>query len=87
MIDTIGNLDGTASGGGTKGTLSGVAFQYGTQLTALYSFGCSSQPCTDAQVPETGMVLDASGNLWGTSTKGGDNFEGALFEVCPGGSC
>lgn len=85
IVDASGNLYGTASQGGIYGPGGpGVAFKLGAGFQVLYSFGCS-QPtgCLDAQTPESGVVVDGSGNLFGTTTFGGDAHKGALYEVTP----
>ncbi len=38
----------------------------------LYSF-CDSGDCFDGQNPEAGLIQDASGNLYGTTSEGGGN--------------
>ena len=48
--------------------------------TVLYSF-CAQAGCTDGYRPQAGLVLDASGNLYGTTYEGGANNKGAVFEV------
>ena len=83
--DASGNLYGTTYGidlyGGTnsngtvfKVTPSGVG-------TVLYSFGTG----TDGNYPYAGLIQDASGNLYGTTTGGGANNKGTVFKVTPAG--
>ena len=56
--------------------------------TMLYAF----QGGLDAAVPQAGVVLDASGDLFGTSYVGGESVSGGtggcgtLFELTPSGS-
>ena len=47
--------------------------------TVLHSFGASG----DGARPEAGLVLDAQGNLYGTTYWGGANGLGAVFELSP----
>ena len=73
VFDTAGNLYGTTVQGGAYGIGSGG---YGTVFelspasggdwthTVLYSFGNG----TDAAIPFSGLIFDASGNLYGTTT-------------------
>jgi len=52
--------------------------------TVLYSF-CSLQNCVDGQFPGGNLIMDAAGNLYGTTQDGGWNGEGAAFRVSPDG--
>jgi uncharacterized repeat protein (TIGR03803 family) len=87
--DAAGNLYGTAIAGGAYGW--GSVFelspgQGGTwTLTELYSFGNGH----DGQAPESGVVMDAAGNLYGTTYQGGTNCPslggcGIVYELSPG---
>ncbi len=77
--DTSGNLYGTTYSGGDY--YSGVVFKLDTSntLTTLYSFTGQS----DGGSPVGGVVSDGSGNLYGTTTYGGDYFNGTVFELTP----
>ena len=80
--DAAGNLYGTTSAGGAAGW--GVVFKLapdGTE-TVLYNF-CSQSSCTDGSGPWAGLILDAAGNLYGTTQTGGNNGAGVLFIVTP----
>lgn len=46
----------------------------------LYSF-CSLSGCTDGSTPGSGLILDGSGNLYGTTTGGGANGWGTVFRL------
>ena len=50
------------------------------QESILYSFGGVS---SDPSEPNAGLILDAKGNLYGTSQYGGVNGNGAVFELSP----
>jgi uncharacterized repeat protein (TIGR03803 family) len=84
-IDAAGNLYGTTYEGGTGYGEYGTVFQLtpnsgGTwSLTTLYNF---SGP--DGALPMASLVLDAAGNLYGTTSGGGanDGF-GTVFELSP----
>jgi len=70
--DATGNLYGTTyNGGGGGGTVFGTVFELDTNgtETVLYSFRGGSR---DGQNPRAGVVLDAAGNLYGTTYYGGD---------------
>jgi uncharacterized repeat protein (TIGR03803 family) len=71
--DGAGNLYGTTYGGGGASN-GGTVFKVDTtgHETVLYSF-CSSANCADGGLPQAGLIQDAAGNLYGTTTAGGGN--------------
>ncbi len=79
IMDEAGNLYGTTWRGGSGTQLiSGVAFELtpdstGTAWTetVLYNF-CSQSNCADGGGPFAGLLMDASGNLYGTTNVGGN---------------
>ena len=78
--DAQGNLYGTASQGGAQSV--GTVFKIdssGVEST-LYNFQTISG---DGQVPEGQLVMDASGNLYGTTHDGGSYQKGTVFEITP----
>ena len=85
IADGSGDLYGVTYGGGA--VREGEAFELvpsGTQsqLTVLYSF-CSQANCADGENPNGGLVMDASGNLYGTTQSGGKGLSGIVFELTP----
>jgi uncharacterized repeat protein (TIGR03803 family) len=82
-IDKAGNLYGTTTAGGSSGN--GTVFKLVKPTGAggawkeevLYSFGTG----TDGAVPIAGVILDASGNLYGTTSAGGTYGYGTVFEL------
>jgi uncharacterized repeat protein (TIGR03803 family) len=79
--DSAGNLFGTTFFGGVFGF--GTVFQIdpaGT-YTALYSFGADPK---DGIFPNSDMILDAAGNLYGTTSRGQVN-QGTVFKLSPAG--
>ncbi len=84
IFDAAGNLYGTTSTGGTSD--GGTAFELspgagGTWTEkVLWSFGSG----TDGANPIAGLVLDAAGNLYGTTYQGGTSSSGTVFELTPG---
>jgi uncharacterized repeat protein (TIGR03803 family) len=81
ISDTAGNLYGTTINGGyyDEGTVFELkpAFGGGWTEHVLHTFGGSG----DGTYPYAGLVLDASGNLYGATTFGGADNEGTVFEV------
>jgi len=78
ICDTAGNLYGTTSTGGATGW--GVVFEVdaaGTE-TVLHSFTGGD----DGGDPETGLVRDQAGNLYGTTAYGPSDY-GAAFKLRP----
>jgi uncharacterized repeat protein (TIGR03803 family) len=96
IFDSAGNLYGTTKFGGTGGpncqfgsSGCGTVFELsppsnsGTTWTetTLYSF----QNGSDGELPQTGLILDAKGNLYGTTYLGGNKSCacGTVFELTP----
>ena len=85
MVDKHGTVFGTTPYGGANGDgvvyslTPGKSGQYTEKI--LYAF---SGP--DGSSPNTSLVEDASGNLFGTTTTGGANGIGTIFELSPAGS-
>jgi uncharacterized repeat protein (TIGR03803 family) len=91
-FDQRGNVYGTTISGGMRGgqgcyetcgvvfelTRSGESWSYNT----LYSF----EGGNDGGNPDGGVVLDASGNLYGTTIRGGYSSSGVVFKLTPSGS-
>jgi uncharacterized repeat protein (TIGR03803 family) len=79
-MDGAGNIFGTTPRGGANGL--GTVFKldaaHGYTLSTLFNF---SGP--DGFWPEAGLTIDAAGNLFGTTTAGGDHREGTVFELSP----
>jgi uncharacterized repeat protein (TIGR03803 family) len=85
--DASGTLFGTATNGGNSGA--GVVFSLspsasGYTHSVLHSF-CAD--CTDGANPYAGVVLDAAGNLFGTTRAGGTpltaGYGGVVFQIKP----
>jgi uncharacterized repeat protein (TIGR03803 family) len=81
IFDATGNLYGTTAEGGAHG--GGTVFELtpkageGWTENVLYSFNNG----TDGQNPEAGLIFDAAGNLYGTTTGGGTYGSGTVFEI------
>jgi len=50
--------------------------------TVIHNF-CSLLGCADGALPEAGLVIDAAGDLFGTTDSGGDHSSGTVFELIP----
>ena len=76
-----GNFYGTTLLGGVNGD--GTVFEVGAGggLTTLYSFTNGS----DGSGPEAALVQGTNGNFYGTTTGGGVNGHGTVFEIGAGG--
>jgi len=87
VLDTAGNLYGTTYYGGSNVYNGGVVFKLaadGTE-TVLYNF-CSQSGCTDGAEPVGGLVIDAAGTLYGTTSAGGASGGGVVFKLAPDGT-
>lgn len=88
VSDAQGNLYGTAEVGNDNGhgTAFGLFFdpaQHTYTFQLLYRF-CQVQNgflCLDGLQPASNLILDANGNLYGTTTAGGKNNQGIVFEL------
>lgn len=82
-IDAQGNVYGATYEGGTQNQ--GTVFKIdatGTE-TILHSFG---GPDGAVPIDEGGLVLDAQGNIYGTTQFGGTSDVGTVFELDPAGT-
>ena len=85
IADANGDLFGTTESGGSTG--SGTVFElrntgtvtapvYASTPTTLVNFNGSN-----GQDPVAGLIIDANGDLFGTTTSGGTNNKGTVFEI------
>jgi len=84
-MDAKGNLYGVTSDGGNSGCSCGVVYEL-SPLTGgewsekvLYAF----QGGTDGAFPTGSLVVDAGGNVYGTTPDGGTNSAGTVFKIIP----
>lgn len=88
VADSAGTLYGTTRYGGTGAPFDGragsgtVYSQTGNIHQVLYSF-CSQTGCTDGAAPDAEVSVDSSGNIFGTTSVGGEFGQGAVFELSP----
>jgi uncharacterized repeat protein (TIGR03803 family) len=89
ILDAAGNLYGTSSGGGTFSN--GTVFELSPDQsgswseTVLHAF---SSDRAEGDDPQAGVIFDAEGNLYGTTSRGGggrnDPGYGVVFEILAG---
>jgi hypothetical protein len=96
LIDAAGNIYGTAQNGG-PGTAClsgcGVVFMLSPIGSGHYHYNVIHNFLSgqDGAIPQTTLIMDAAGNLYGTTTQGGDggldtscfNGCGTVFELSP----
>ncbi len=84
VMDSSGNLYGTTSASGPRsgGTVFEINPAAPGQIDTLYAFAGGS----DGAYPQAGLVMDASGNLYGTTANGGSAGDGTVFEIQHSGS-
>ena len=81
-FDAAGNLYGVASVGGIDGY--GLVYKMtrsggGWTESAIYIFDASNS------TPTGGVIFDSAGNLYGTTSQGGANGFGAVYQLTPSG--
>ncbi len=85
IFDNAGNLYGTTTQGGqfNQGTVFKLSPSgNGWTEQVLYSF----QGASDGATPTGALIMDAAGNLYGTTNNGGAGGGGTAFELAPSGS-
>jgi uncharacterized repeat protein (TIGR03803 family) len=88
-MDSAGNLYGTTFGGGNltcnNGNGCGTVFKLSRQTTNTFTFSKVFQfTGTSGTNPNTGVIVDASGNLYGTTFDGGNTCNcGVVFDITP----
>ncbi len=84
IVDAKSTLYGTATSGGTK--LCGTVFALSPagkgnwSESTLHDFGCGP---SDGKSPQSSLVFDPSGNLYGSTANGGKNDCGVIFKLTP----
>ena len=84
-MDAKGNLYGVTAQGGTTGCNCGVVYELspstggGWSEKVLYAF----QGGTDGAFPGGTIVVDAGGNVYGTTQAGGPNGAGTVYKIVP----
>jgi uncharacterized repeat protein (TIGR03803 family) len=97
-LDSSGNIYGTTATGGKYGALCptgndvnvtcGTIFELAKTTTTSYTFKVLwSFNSADGGLPFANPILDSSGNLYGTTSQGGANYNaGTVYEVNPSGT-
>ena len=91
ILDSDGNLYGTSESGGHDnfGTVFELSPSTGGEwtLNVLHTFYTGPNASNDGQFPYGGLIFDAEGNLYGTTSGGGANgsLNGTVFELSPAG--
>ena len=82
-VDNSGNLFGTASATTTSGSGPGVVWEISSTLgyQVIHAFGSSG----DGSLPNGGVTLDSSGNLYGTASQGGGTGGGVIWTLTTDG--
>lgn len=85
--DTAGNIFGVTPHGGNSSN-AGVVFEFRNGKEHVLHTFCSvpGPTCVDGGVPSGGLIMDASGNIYGTTSGGGGGSAGdggTVFELSP----
>jgi uncharacterized repeat protein (TIGR03803 family) len=80
VLDAEGNLYGTTPSGGTSNSGTVFKINVGGVESVLYSF-CSQPSCVDGSDPIASLLLDAEGNIYGTTYQGGAHGAGTVFKL------
>jgi len=88
ISDSLGNLYGTTSAGGPE-FFWGVIFELIPNAqrnkwteTILYDF-CADPNCSDGSFPQSGVIADPAGNLFGATSGGGTSDDGVVYKFIP----
>jgi uncharacterized repeat protein (TIGR03803 family) len=87
LYDGISPLYGTTYEGGS--TNWGIVFMLTPKgeswdFTVLHDFCTGGGRCSDGAGPWGDVIVDSSGNLFGTTIDGGHDFNGVVYELSPG---
>jgi uncharacterized repeat protein (TIGR03803 family) len=89
VFDQAGNIYGTTFDGGGGSCAGGCGVVYkltpagsGWTESVVYTFTGGA----DGAAPWAGVTLDQAGNLYGTTSAGGSNMFGTVYELSPAGS-
>ena len=84
VLDSAGRLFGTTAFGGSSatGTVFGLKPSANGAFTYFVIYTFQGSP-NDGLEPNSSLLLDVKGNLYGTTPQGGPNGGGTLFEIRP----
>ncbi len=90
-LDSAGNVYGTAPYTQGVTNTEGVAFELSPPsegqatwtYSVLHTFAVGQNLIGDGYLPESGMIFDQAGNLFGTTEGGGAFAKGTVFELSP----
>jgi hypothetical protein len=94
VLDGEGNMYGTTFSGGNSGCKTAGSVGCGTVMTLVSPVSKGSKWSErilhrfvgqDGAEPDAGVILDATGNLFGTASAGGSGIYGVIFEVSKSG--
>ena len=80
--DAAGHLFGATVEFGTHANGTIYKFDGGSDFQTLYNL-CTKTSCRDGEFANSQLVIDASGNLFGTTEQGGAGTVGTVFELTP----
>ncbi|MGO4885122.1 MAG: choice-of-anchor tandem repeat GloVer-containing protein [Bryobacteraceae bacterium] len=80
-VDAAGNLYGTTSGGGSSACDAGCGIAFSIDASRNFSILHTFTGESDGAQPYAGLTLDPAGDLYGTTTGGGQAGAGVLFKV------
>jgi uncharacterized repeat protein (TIGR03803 family) len=79
VLDSAGNLYGTTYSGGAHGF--GTVYELISSGTGTWTENVLWNFQTSAAYPLGGVILDASGNIYGTTSQGGHHNDGTVYEL------
>ena len=83
VFDAAGNLYGTAGGGAYA---YGIVFELSPTPGGIWTETIvHTFTWVDGAYPTAGLIIDAAGNLYGTTSQGGAHVYGTVFELTPTG--
>jgi uncharacterized repeat protein (TIGR03803 family) len=79
--DLFGTTTGSLNGGGTVFEVAKTAGGYASTATTLFTFNSVNGSFPNGDFPQGGLIIDAAGDLFGTTETGGANGDGTVFEI------